>query len=55
MRSFSSAVKLRRRGRVVSSGDDVTGDGTMVGLRSLVASPSEVSFGISVRVGIGMV
>ncbi len=55
MRSLSCAIKLRRRERAVSSGDDGTGSGTVVGLRSLVTSTPQGAPGMSVRVGIGMV
>src|SRR5471030_790138 len=55
MRSLAWAVKLRRRGRSINSGDAATGPGTIVGLRpSSVPGPVSVEdsvsmFGITTR------
>ena len=43
MRSFSWAVKVRRRGRSDSSGDAADGAGTTVGLRDATVTASEVA------------
>jgi hypothetical protein len=49
MRSFSWAVKIRRRGRAVSSGDAETGAATVVGLRpSFVAAPASAAIGVGI-------